>query len=128
MTATFDAALSTTRDRLRFRLADTDIANALIADETYDGLLTYYASESDPDLYALRALAQSLIARFGQQVTQAQLGDGVGFTWGERVTIWREIVSEVEGALGIGGAAAIIGRIRSIHDPYADWDDAIRAV
>lgn len=101
MPTTFDPSLASAKDRIRFRTADTQPGEMLVKDETIAGLLTYHGDETK----ALRAVAQHLLAHFGKQVDSAQLGDGVGFTWKERMAIWREIVAETGLTLGLGSGS-----------------------
>ena len=65
MAATYDPNLATRKDRVRFYLGDTNVAQALIQDETIDVLL---AETGATPLSVAAFLAQGIVAQFAQQV------------------------------------------------------------
>jgi hypothetical protein len=65
MTWTFDPALSTDKDRVRFYCGDTDTNDQLVADETINATLVDW---SDPML-AAAVVCRSLAAKFARDVT-----------------------------------------------------------
>jgi DNA-binding LacI/PurR family transcriptional regulator len=109
MPATFDPALTAPRDRLRFRLGDTDMTKPLLDDTTYDGQL---AHQGNDERKALQELAKALIARFAQRPNRVKAGD-VEATWQERLPAWREIVAEVTAT-----TATAVGIGMSTRSPY----------
>lgn len=96
MTTTFDPALSTARDRLRFALGDTNVsatksvadALALPADDAiYDGVLSYHGND---ERKAGIALADALIARYSQEPTKVNLTNVEQAEWVGRLQAWRD--------------------------------------
>ena len=85
--ATFDPTLATARDRVRFALGDTDVANALEEDVTYDVTIARYGEGE-----ALRVMAEGLASRFARKPDRITDGD-FSVSWGERVKAWRALAS-----------------------------------
>lgn len=103
MPATFNPALPTVQDRLRFRLGDTNMDAPLLQDESYQGMLAYHGQS---EVKALKSLAEALIARVAQDPDKADLGGGVGFEWRARLRTWREIADEAAALIAGVGAPA----------------------
>lgn len=87
MAATFDPTLSQKRDHVRLHLGDTDVANALLQDETIDGKLSEFGY-----VEALAQLAESLIAQYGQYPSEQSISGGTTNVWADRVKAWKLIV------------------------------------
>lgn len=95
MSATYNAALPTPRDRVRLLLGDvgdgttqTEIADALLQDETIDAAL---AQHSFAD--AVVVLATGLIARVGQEPDHYAESGGLTLDWSRRLEGWQQIVT-----------------------------------
>ena len=65
MTWTFDPALPTDKDRVRFYIGDTDTTDQQVQDETIEATLVDY---SNP-LLAAAVICRSLAAQYGREVT-----------------------------------------------------------
>lgn len=104
MATTFDPALLTARDRVRFQLGDTDMAKPLIPDETYDAQIAWYGGDEQK---AARELARGLIAEYGRKPVNIKAGS-VQVDYRERLTVWRGIVGRIDIAVGGGGSLSSI--------------------
>jgi len=92
MTVTYSPTLSLARDRIRFRLGDTDTGDALLQDEEISAFLTLNGSDEDA---ALLALAKGLISRYSR-LPVSFTADGVTMNFGQRISSWREIAGSVD--------------------------------
>lgn len=95
MSATYKTTLATARDRIRFRLGDIDVNRALLSDQEIAAAIGLKGSEDAALLY----LAKGLLAQFTHQPTRVS-ADGTVFDFSERITTWRELVSELGQATG----------------------------
>lgn len=89
MSFTFEITLAKPKDRLRFRLGDTDADNPLLEDETIEAVL---ALQNDDENAALRALAHTLIAKVAAMPTREKIGD-TETQWADRLAVWRSIAN-----------------------------------
>lgn len=89
MPATFNPDLSTPISRVRQAIGDTDIANALVQDET----ITYYLA-SKSELSTAAQLARDLAAKFAQDVDTTV--DGQGERSSQRVRHFQELAQRLE--------------------------------
>ncbi len=107
----YNPALSLVRDRVRFRLGDTDVDSPLLSDEEIAAVLTLKGSiEDDACLY----LAKGLLARYGREpvrVTQ----DGQTLDFGARIDVWKELVAELSQASSGGLRIRRMARPQSIE-------------
>jgi hypothetical protein len=100
MAATFDPALLTSRDRMRFDLGDTNVGAvkpagadplALPADDAvYAGVL---ARRGNDERLATLDLADALIAKYAQLETKASVDGVESAEWANRLAAWREGVA-----------------------------------
>lgn len=100
MTATFDPALLTPRDRLRLRLSDTNVgatkadgADALalpVDDSVYAGALALH--ENDERRAGLE-LVRALIGKYAQMETKAAVDGVESAEWANRLVAWRALES-----------------------------------
>ena len=111
MTTTYSTALTLVRDRLRFRIGDTDTANALLSDEEIAGAVTLKTDEDAALLY----LAKGLLARWGRAPVKFS-ADGASYDFSERVAVWREIVAEAEASSSGGLRVRRLARPQEIAD------------
>lgn len=89
MAATYDPSLFGPIDRLRFAVGDTNVAAALLPDETYESLLL---GNTNDEQRAIVAAASALLVRYAQEPDRVDL-DGVGSAqWSKRLAGWGEIV------------------------------------
>ncbi len=113
MTATYSSLLSTARDKVRFRLGDTDTASSLLSDEEIAAVLTLKGSvEDDACLY----LAKGLLARYGREpvkITQ----DGQTLDFSARIGVWEALVAELSQASSGGIRIRRMTRPQSIETP-----------
>lgn len=65
MTWTYSPSLTTARDRIRFKLGDTDQSDQLVSDEEVAGVLSVQPSES----LAAAQLAEGIAGRFSRKVS-----------------------------------------------------------
>lgn len=98
--ATFNPALLTALDRLRFDLGDTNVGRAKPADAdplqlpvddaVYAGVL---ARRGDDEDLAYIDLGDALIAKYAQMETKAAVEGVESAEWGNRLAGWREGVA-----------------------------------
>jgi hypothetical protein len=103
VTASYDPTLSTPLDEVRFTLGDTIVTppeSALLSDEELTALLI---ANGDHVGRTALAAAKSLVARFSRLVTMS-VGDSSA-SFGELVTQYRDLVSDLQRSLARGGGA-----------------------
>jgi hypothetical protein len=115
LAATYDATLTTAKDRARLLLGDVPdtgisgtIASPLLQDETIEAML-----EQFPYNEAVRQLAMSLIARFSAEPDSYEEGNGVKLSWRSRLEGWRSLLKELKAAQPPAAArsAAVVGQL-----------------
>lgn len=89
---TYDPALSTDRDWMRYRLGDTDDANPIAPDATYDAEL----AAADTWQLAAARMARSFASRYASKPQGLTADDGSGLRYGERHKAWLTIASSLE--------------------------------
>lgn len=92
MAATYSSNLSATKDVIRFRLGDTDVAAALLSDEEIAAVLALKGDDQDA---ACLTLAKGLLARWSREPVKVE-ADGTKLDFSERVPAWRELVADIE--------------------------------
>lgn len=112
MVATFNAALSSQRDRLRFALGDTDTEAPLLPDETYDAALEQQGSY--PLAGAL--LAEALAARYAQEPDSVAISGELTVSWRVRVQTWLGLAAKWRAE-----AARLASGLRS-REAERDWE------
>jgi hypothetical protein len=98
MTATFDPALLTARDRLRLRLSDTDVGAAKstgadplalpVDDAVYAGALALHGND---ERMAGLELVRALIGKYAQMETKASVDGVESAEWANRLVAWRAL-------------------------------------
>ena len=111
MGATYKTDLLTVKDRLRFRLGDTDTANALLQDAEYAAAYRIEGTEDKAAVY----LAKGLIRKFAQDPVRV-VADGVTLDFSGRVSAWRELVQEVTATVNGGLRVRKLSKPQSITD------------
>lgn len=120
MTWTYSPALGTARDRIRFKVGDTDTTDQLVSDEEIAGVLSAQANES----LAAAQLAEGIAGRFSRKV---------GFSNGalsmqaqQQATAYLELAARLRSQASqdavhqvgiIVGGRTIAGRIALATDP-----------
>lgn len=99
--ATYDAGLSTAKDRLRRLLGDVDPEYPLLDDATYDGAVSQYGEAG-----AAVFLAESLAAEYAQLPVRTD-DNGVALDFSERVRTWQALAATMRANPSPGGAAAV---------------------
>lgn len=115
MTASFDIALASAKDRIRFAVADTDVPDgALRQDEQYVAVLSLAGSE---DL-ATAQMAESLAAEFAQKPDSYSESGGISVRWSERVKTWLSLASGIRTSLtaAAGGQGGVSGQMVRVPD------------
>lgn len=85
MSATFDEALTTAKDRVRRLLGDADIGQAMLSDATIQGAIDIYGEPG-----AVAFLAEGLAAEYGQLPVSTS-ADGTTLDYSERVKTWQAL-------------------------------------
>jgi hypothetical protein len=109
MTATFNPALTSTRDQLRLELGDTDTSAAVLADETYDALYTIYASEATTTRryqLTLLALVRAILAKVAQQPVVVEVSGAIKVDFRARLPLWQSIAQRYGMLVGDVGTVA----------------------
>lgn len=104
--ATFDPALPTARDRMRFDLADTDVNRAKaetadpltlpVDDAIYDGVL---ARRGNDERLALIDLADALYSRYAQEPSRAEISNVESAEWKNRLDGWKALATRLRGEI-----------------------------
>jgi len=97
VSATFNPALTSNRDWLRFRLGDRDTTAPLFPDATYDAVLVAAGSITA----ALQTLAAALIAEYSRKPEVVDITGALKAEWKSRLATWQ--------ALAGGGTTAYDG-------------------
>jgi len=86
---TFDPHLSTSRDQIRLRLADTDSGTAVFADETIDAMLASYSFDE-----ACAQLSESAGAEFARKASIVDNGP-LRYEYQERASFFNELARSI---------------------------------
>jgi hypothetical protein len=90
MAATFKPDLSDPVSRIRFDLGDTDVAAALLEDETITAMAARLGGD---ERRATLQLASGLMARFAMEPDKIELAEDEGsVTWGSRLKGWESLI------------------------------------
>ena len=95
MAFTYTGALDTDLEKVRFRVGDTDSADALLTDAEITGALT---NEGSVTLAAL-ACVRSILARFAKGYDFST--DGQAFSRGQRVAHYTALLEELQTESGV---------------------------
>lgn len=137
MAATYNPSLTSRKDKVRFYLGDTNVAQALVQDETIEALL---AETGATALSVSAFLAQGLVAQFSQAVDYDV--DGQGEKRSDLAKNYRAVAADlaaraaaekaatagedvVAATVGMGGGI-IVGGV-SVRKNVAKSEDADRA-
>lgn len=100
----YNPALTTARDRLRAHLGDTDVANELLPDATYDAVLT---TENQNEAKAELALARMLLARFSQMPDTFEIG-GTRLSFKVLLSGWKAAIDRLAPATQSGTLTTLL--------------------
>jgi hypothetical protein len=89
--ATYDNTLATTKDKIRFRMGDTDTVDALLQDEEIAAALNLTATEDA----AVAFLANGLIQRYSRDPIKVT-ADGVTMDFSAKIEAWQRMVTEAD--------------------------------
>lgn len=116
MTTTFDPALTSAKDRMRFDLGDTNVGVVKAAgadplqlpvdDAVYAGVL---ARRGGSERLASIDLAEALIAKYAQMETKASVEGVESAEWANRLVGWRALTTRLRGELA-AEAPTVAGR------------------
>lgn len=121
MSWTYDTALSTNKDKVRFMLGDTESGDALLSDEEISAQLT---SEGTVRAAAI-ACARALAARFARKAQQITDDIGASVRYGDRAQAYRDLADELRRSGALLAVAPFAGGI-SVAAKQAQVDDADR--
>jgi hypothetical protein len=115
MAATFDTALPTARDRMRYAVGDTDVAAApLEQDETYDAVLALYGES-----LGTAVIAEALASRFAKEPDS--ISDDTGSVrWSERVKTWIAVANRYRAGGATSGSTGASSIVLTRDDEDAD--------
>lgn len=103
MSWSYSDALSTDRDKLRFRIGDTDTNEQLLSNELLDALLTTRAS---PTLAAIDAV-QGILAQFARDIDRSALG--MGGARSQKTQFYRDLLKELRAEAARGDTSIFFG-------------------
>jgi hypothetical protein len=111
MAATFDPALTTSRDRARFALGDKhsdteagEIEEPLLQDSTIDAMIAQFGYRE-----GLAQLAEGLVAEFAQ-MPDSITDDTLRMQWSSRLETWRKLAADTR-----AGVASTPGTTRTAN-------------
>jgi len=105
MPATFNPDLSDPVSRVRLDLGDTDVAAAMLEDETITAMLARHGAD---ERLATISLASALVARYAQEPDKVDLAQGEGgVQWTARLKGWQGLIGRLQSEL-----AATAGQAR----------------
>jgi hypothetical protein len=100
--ATFSPSMQTAKDRMRFKLGDTNVnvekaatADAMalpVDDDVYLGLLAYHGED---ERQATIELAEALVSKYAQQETEAAVEGQESAKWGNLLAGWRGVATRL---------------------------------
>lgn len=102
MAATFNPALTTPLDKIRFAVGDTDVANPFIQDETIAALL---AEAGATPVSVAASVAQNILTTLQQRVTYDV--DGQGERWSDAAKAYASTVALLNAKLLAETAAGV---------------------
>lgn len=101
MTATYDQNMLLARDRVRFRLGDTDVEDPLLSNEEIEAVLSENSDQEDETIIQL---AEHLAAKFARRVTMSV--DGLSISYSDLSKRYSEMATKLKAQMseqaGIG--------------------------
>ncbi len=125
----YNPALPTARDRLRFALGDTQAPpDELLPDATYDATLTTFGGD---EKQATLVLAEGLLARYALEPDSVD-DEGQKASWKFRLSQWTMKANQLRGELATASAPTPLGfqtrlpqRAGEQHSEYRAGDRAL---
>lgn len=117
MSWSYDDSLSSDRDKLRFRIGDTNTNDQLLSNELLDALLT---TRDSPTLAAVNAV-EGILAKFGRDIDRNALG--LGGQRSQQTQFYRELLKELRAEAARGNTSAFYGG-GSVSGKAAIQDDS----
>ena len=117
MSWTYSDALTTDRDKLRFRIGDVDTNDQLLSNETLDALLDTRAS---PILAAIDAV-EGILAKFAREIDRSALG--LGGPRSQKTQFYRDLLKELRAEAARGDTSIFFGG-GSVSEKESNLDDS----
>jgi hypothetical protein len=117
MSWSYSDALTTDRDKLRFRIGDVDTNDQLLSDELLDALLDARAS---PILAAIDAV-EGILAKFAREIDRSALG--LGGPRSQKTQFYRDLLKELRAQAARGDTDVFFGG-GSISQRDSNLDDS----
>lgn len=123
MTWTYSNALTTTKDKVRFRVGDTNIDKPLLDDEEIASMLSLFG---DDVRLATVACIKAIIAKLARDYDRSNLG--MSAQRSQQIQHYRDLLTEYQGT-GIDSAAGVAemfvgGLSKATEDSFDDDPDA----
>lgn len=126
MTWSYDAALSTQKDRVRLIVGDVDSADPLVSDEGISLYCTGGVLAQSSDRLAAAAVADAIAAKFARRPLGLQAG-GTQVNWGVQSKRYSDLADQLrKEEIRTGAGVAVYLGGRSLADKRAREDDADR--
>jgi hypothetical protein len=122
MTWTYNPALTTNKDKVRFLVRDVDSTSPLLQDEEILGILEMEGAARR----AAATCAESLAAHFGQLETTLTDDLGVTVTYSDRATFYTKLAATLRSRANIAVAPTAGGITISSKQVQADNTDRVR--
>ena len=121
---TFDSSLATVRDRIRFRVGDTETNAEFFPDATYDAIITETGATSTNYLVAALEMARAIYGKLTRQATSRTV---ISVTASRNSAAWyRDLIDELKQEIQrAGGGIKITGLSKAENDRYKDDSDFI---
>ena len=126
MAFSYNPALPTARDRLRWALGDTDAEEPLMDDVTYNAVLT--ANGQDEALSKI-SIAAALVAQYSREPDRVRKDDGTEVSWKDRLAGWRAIAnSTITSPASASGGGFNVRRAQRFEDSGAEYYAGRRSI
>tara|TARA_R100000005_G_C4855763_1_gene119771 strand:- start:175 stop:579 length:405 start_codon:yes stop_codon:yes gene_type:complete len=117
MSWSYSDALATDRDKLRFKIGDTDTNEQLLSNELLDALL---ATRATPTLAAIDAV-NGILAQFARDIDRSALG--MGGARSQKTQFYRDLLKELRAEAARGDTGIFFGG-GSISQKESNRDDS----
>lgn len=105
MIATYNDLLPSDKDRVRFRLGDTDMDAPLLSDAAIEQAVTTEGGVAQ----AAAFLASGLVAQYGRQPVKIT-ADGVTFDYTILLKTWQTLAASTTSSVGTAGGLTFVPR------------------
>lgn len=123
MSTTFNPALLSATDRMRFTLGDTNVnlekpagADPMLLPADDDVYLGVLAMEGNDERAATLAMAEAFIAKYALEPTKADISEFESAEWRTRLDAWKAVASRLRGKID-AEVKQLVGTfsIRKVH-------------